>query len=816
MAVKAQNVQFSGVMPGGHASGSFEVEVENAYLMPPPALREGAWVVIYDDAHELFEGEVLSVKPTVEGVKHKLMVELGGMMSVAGRRGDVVQTWVHRGGDGWRRRAKLTSEIGSLVFDDGIDIRVPLGSSEDFRATTMSNMCAAAFYLDDMCSDATISYVSFAGTCDLANDSGGQTWSVPIYTAPDFTNYTLWGTYTSATTTFSNAFVPPDGAKQIMIAIVCNTSAHTVSADHYIHFSTMDIFSSGRTTKARIDEAMVALATRPGIALSYTSQPVGPQMDDLRVGSASARLSVADSLQEVASYHAQPFDWGFWDNRSFDVRPRLWTPDNDSRVIVVGGGRPGLVSWDVAEYDEDVPDYACVIYGNKDTSSFPEAWPRRVYRPSTPPDDNVKLVTLDYSSTILSDAAAAAIGDNIVGRAPTEIPPDYIFRVHPHLAKQGIWPGNNVDPTSTVQEISDYRATGTTSGIAFTSASGWSGSNSPADPACLTFDGTSDYVSFGDLAQLDLGAGARTVTGWFKVGVAPSNYVWVFNKQGGSTAWLGWNFGLTASSQLTAQLTQNSGATQFRGAYTTATVSVGVWYHGAAVYAGSGGDWTLYLNGTSQALTATGAAGAWNADNSNLACLGGRPATSDSWWSGSIGEVLIYPRALSAAEVAQIYNAGQVYYKRNDAKGTAVIEGMVQNRKGALVPAHHVRAGWWIQHTELGDRNPLYITGHSVSINDKRNNLTIGQDWMEEEIGVRTAELLALPPTPEPQPGEADKPPWWGYLDPWEPTPVTPPGGQVTPGGYMVPGRPAYNWSKPTTVRKKKKKKPVRKPKRRR
>jgi hypothetical protein len=110
MTLKATNVQFDGSMPGGHGSASFDVVVQNAYMIPPPALREGAWVVLYDDAHELWEGEILSVKPSVVGPVHKLSVTGGGMMTVAAKRRDITQMWVHRGfEDGWVTRPGISS-----------------------------------------------------------------------------------------------------------------------------------------------------------------------------------------------------------------------------------------------------------------------------------------------------------------------------------------------------------------------------------------------------------------------------------------------------------------------------------------------------------------------------------------------------------------------------------------------------------------------------------------------------------------------------------------------------------------------------------
>ena len=96
-----------------------------------------------------------------------------------------------------------------------------------------------------------------------------------------------------------------------------------------------------------------------------------------------------------------------------------------------------------SEYDEDNPEYACVIFGNKDSAAYPEAWPRRIYRPGTPPNETVRVETVDLSGSILTDNDARAVGDYITATKPSDIPLDYVFRVHPERARGGLWPNDN-------------------------------------------------------------------------------------------------------------------------------------------------------------------------------------------------------------------------------------------------------------------------------------------------------------------------------------------------------------------------------------
>ena len=117
--------------------------------------------------------------------------------------------------------------------------------------------------------------------------------------------------------------------------------------------------------------------------------------------------------------------------------------------------------------------------------------------------------------------------------------------------------------------------------------------------------------------------------------------------------------------------------------------------------------------------------------------------------TGALGPVSAWNRALSAAEVAQVMNLGQVILDRSLDSGTAVITGSVMTQAGTVVPATHVRSGWWLQNLDdpgTDERpKPLIITGASVNLASGENALTIGDDWMEAEIGVKMADLLALP-----------------------------------------------------------------------
>jgi hypothetical protein len=1031
-------------MPGGHGSASFEVPVANAFLRPHHVLYEGAWIKIYDDAHELYEGEISSVKPSVDSSgQHKLAVTCGGLISVAGKRADVSATWVHRGAADWKQHdIPGYTTVGQLRSNMGpLELRLPVGTD-----ATGSNVCWMRFNLDDRLSDDRIHHIAYTMSWDM---TGGLIGS--IYTQPGTGAAAEFHVETNTSGTDVPGTLTPNASCQWVDVYIVG-GGHAV--DKWISFDTFDIFGMGRTTKPRIDEAMVDLATRPGLATSYLSEPVGAMLDDLHVGNGLDKTSAAGAMGSLASLFAQPFEHGFWDNRTFICRPQPRTPRIDAQVIVVGGGNPGLELWEVAEYDEDVPQYACVLFGNKDDTTVVEGWPRRLYRPSTPPDDaDLRIETINHSSLILSDANAAAVGDNLVAVASSGIPTGQIFDAHPVTANAGKWPGNNTDPTALYQDNYSVLVQGTLSGFAYTPASGWTGTNTPADPCRLVGDGVNDYVDFGDVASCDFGTGAFSVRKWLKLNALPAagtvaigaskldgargwslgvtsngrlrGYVGgsgavaptpsvtatgtvttttdgtdtvhkftgngslvvsagdtitgaevlvVGGGAGGSSGGGGAGGYLTGTETLTGTMaivvgpggggrsvdsqegdrgtdssfgtrtalggggggrTANSpsgavggsgggggggdvahagasgtagqghnggsssadaggggggqsavGATPNGGAginsdivlrgtnvgyaggggggdytgagsggtashgggaggtssangtngtantggggggagttktggnggkgivvvrYPTPTaasncrqqtggtvLALDTWYHVTMTYAGSGGDIALSISGVAESLTAAGAVGAHDLSNAgNLKLFKGTAAV---YASAALGRVTVWSRALTLAEQLADAGAGQEFYERSLAKGTVVLKGLVRNRQGALVPAHHIRAGWWIQNIETGSTKPLYITGHSVDLADKKNALTIGVDWMEKEIGVRMAELLAIPATVVPDavtqdsvdPYTPDNPDDPG-VTPDDPAPTDPPVDPMTPPPWIGPAPP--------------------------
>jgi len=306
----------------------------------------------------------------------------------------------------------------------------------------------------------------------------------------------------------------------------------------------------------------------------------------------------------------------------------------------------------------------------------------------------------------------------------------------------------------------------------FTSTTGWRGSNSPADPSCLVFDGVDDYVDWGEQSSLfNLGTGARAFGFWVVFSTVAATQ-WLFHKHTGS---VGQAVYLDSSGKLNATL---NGAAGTRSAPSASALSANTLYRISARYSGSGGSWSFYVNGVAFASTAGGAAAAINADNSARA-ESGRKYDGTCYFSGRLTEFVAYPRVPDASEEAALYDAGPYIYQRATARGTVQLEGMVETMKGTLVPCHHITPiDWWIRNEDVGSGECFMVTEAAQNAAAGTNNLTIGADPMREQLAVSRAQVLQQAATQTPTSDE-DEDPYWRWRLPYTPQPV--PSAAVTP-----------------------------------
>ena len=169
----------------------------------------------------------------------------------------------------------------------------------------------------------------------------------------------------------------------------------------------------------------------------------------------------------------------------------------------------------------------------------------------------------------------------------------------------------------------------------------------------LSFDGTDDYVSMPDVAELDI-TGAITVSCWVKLNDDSSHQSFVSkwdDNNGDERAIL---FGYDAGDSA-VRFTLDAD-----GTYTTVTnvfgddLKVGNWYHLAGTFDGSS-TVSLYLNGT---INATGTFSNSIYNTPQVWEIGSLDEGADWLFNGNIDDVRIYDRELQQWEIHELYRWG--------------------------------------------------------------------------------------------------------------------------------------------------------------
>ena len=169
-----------------------------------------------------------------------------------------------------------------------------------------------------------------------------------------------------------------------------------------------------------------------------------------------------------------------------------------------------------------------------------------------------------------------------------------------------------------------------------------------------SFDGTNDYVSF-NYDSLDLGTSNFSVSVWFKTSASQAQSL-VANQV--NNGWNGFNFGIY-SGYLTPTVDWGN-SQQYGALQSVSTYSDNTWREATFVFNGATvSNWKLYINGVQVSAIIEGGSvstisGSGISNNIPLT-IGYRSA--GSYFSGQIGRVLIYKKALSDSEIAQNFNS---------------------------------------------------------------------------------------------------------------------------------------------------------------
>jgi len=178
----------------------------------------------------------------------------------------------------------------------------------------------------------------------------------------------------------------------------------------------------------------------------------------------------------------------------------------------------------------------------------------------------------------------------------------------------------------------------------------WAGSSFSSEKlGCLDFDGTDAYAQLSMPATTFSGNGTLSI--WMKWNGDVSDGI--FAVKGASLAgnyYDGEYWGFQKSNTNASQIRFHTGI----GWATTIThgLSDGDWANIVVVYNGSGGSGTCYINGVNKGSLSWSAYSTTDGD-----AHVGHGGYSNAYYDGEIASVQIYNRQLTAAEVAQNYNA---------------------------------------------------------------------------------------------------------------------------------------------------------------
>ena len=155
----------------------------------------------------------------------------------------------------------------------------------------------------------------------------------------------------------------------------------------------------------------------------------------------------------------------------------------------------------------------------------------------------------------------------------------------------------------------------------------------------IVFDGGNDYSPL-ESSQFPTGSSAGTMSCWAKTDTINSGFRWVFS------------YG-TAGTGLTRALGIQDNAYKFAGYASdvnATSVPLNTWFNMVGVY-DTNGQASLYINGS---LAAGPTSLNWNTSSGNAQI--GRQTNNNEYWDGSIAQILVYDRALTASEVLTNYN----------------------------------------------------------------------------------------------------------------------------------------------------------------
>ncbi len=240
--------------------------------------------------------------------------------------------------------------------------------------------------------------------------------------------------------------------------------------------------------------------------------------------------------------------------------------------------------------------------------------------------------------------------------------------------------------------------------------------------SAFNFDGTDDYLEVNDSASLKTFT-SMTIEGWLKLSPrTDGNHHTIVVKN-----WDYWLGVLNSSGVARLQIVDAAGNPYY--ASTAVRVDDNTWHHVVAVWDGT--MIQMYVDGVASGSSA--AANIAIRVGTTTMRIGGDTNNPPVYSAeGSIDEVRIYNRALSAAEIHYHYNRGgpMGYWKMDEGEGRMAYDSTENNNDGTLILAGSATSSTWVvgqfgtalsfdgvdDYVSAGTSNTLQMTGTEVTV----------------------------------------------------------------------------------------------------
>jgi hypothetical protein len=231
---------------------------------------------------------------------------------------------------------------------------------------------------------------------------------------------------------------------------------------------------------------------------------------------------------------------------------------------------------------------------------------------------------------------------------------------------------------TSVTDGSIYENDGTINGASWTT----DGINGNA----LSFDGTDDYVGFGNSDELDLSS-SRSLSAWIKPDALSSAYSTIVSKNL-------WGYSLFAYNGKLAGFVAGTPISNQSYSASTESLTVGEWQHVAMTFDDNDKQIRLYINGSevssySSQKTMTGSPGSTSAYN---LCIGSDRGVA-SYFDGIIDEVKVYSKKRSAQQIFNEYNKLVFSINLNEGTGTSAADDSMYENEGTINGATWATSG---------------------------------------------------------------------------------------------------------------------------